>query len=155
MDDLEKYILEQANIEVEYTRSWPNKLLAFYVAINFGLAGSFLAFASRDKGPATVPVCAKTLITIGIAILFFWTMWLLIKNHLSYLDYRNVQIKFQKKHLEKAHKDEFLLPKNWFELNVRNIFVRGQGWGYYGFITVLVTAITMAVVWGSSYLFTP
>jgi hypothetical protein len=32
MDDLEKYILEQAKIEVDYTRSWPNKLLAFYVA---------------------------------------------------------------------------------------------------------------------------
>lgn len=155
MNDLEKYILEQAKIEVDYTRSWPNKLLAFYVAINFGLAGSFLAFAGRDKGPATVPVCAKVLITLGVSALFFWTVWLLIRNHLSYLDYRNIQIQFQRNYLEKTHKDKFLLPNNWFKLNERNIFERGQGWAYYGFTTVLVTAITIAAVWGSNYLFMP
>ena len=152
MDDLEKYILEQAKIEVDYTRSWPNKLLAFYVAINFGLAGAFLAFASRDKGPATVPDCAKLLITLGVVVLFIWTIWLLRRNHLSYLDYRNIQIQFQLNHLEKTHKEKFLLPNSWFRLNERNIFERGQGWGYYGFTTILVTAITIAAVWGSKYL---
>ncbi len=154
MDDLEKYIFEQVKIEVDYTRSWPNKLLAFYVAINFGLAGSFLAFSSRDKGLAAVPDSAKLLIILGVAVLFFWTIWLLIRNHLSYIDYRNIQIQFQIDHLEKTHKEKFLLPKIWFRLNDRNIFARGQGWGYYGFITVLVTAITIATVWGSKYLFT-
>jgi hypothetical protein len=41
--DAQKYIIEQAKIEVEHTRSWPTKVMAFYVAINFGLVGSLIA----------------------------------------------------------------------------------------------------------------
>jgi len=152
MSELENYILEQANIEVEYTRSWPNQLLAFYVAINFGVSGAFLAFANGGSSAVSVPDCMKLLLTIGVAVMFIWTIWLLIKNHLSYLDYRNVQIKFQRKHLEGTHKAEYLLPESWFRLNDRNVIERGLGWGFYGFTVVLVTAITIATVWGNKYL---
>lgn len=150
MDDLERYILEQAKIEVEYTRSWPNKLLAFYVAINFGLAGSLLALASQED-PVKISDCGALLITLGIASLLVWTVSLLVRNHLSYLQYRNIQIQFQKVNLEKTHKKKFLLPDNWFKLNKINIFVRGQGWMFYFFTTVLVAAIAVSAVWGSKY----
>jgi hypothetical protein len=152
MDELEKYILGQAETEVEYTRSWPNKLLAFYVAINFGLAGSLVALASREKNQIKISDCGALLITLGIAGFFIWTVWLLIRNHLSYLQYRNVQIQFQRDNLEKTHKEKFLLPDNWFRLNRINIFERGQGWLFYFFTTVLVTAISIWAVWGSKYL---
>lgn len=151
MDDLEKYILGQAETEVEYTRSWPNKLLAFYVAINFGLAGSLVALASREKA-IKISDCDALLITLGIAGFFVWTAYLLVRNHFSYLEYRNIQIKFQKENLEKTHKEKFLLPENWFILNRRSIFARGQGWLFYFFTTVLVTAISIWAVWGSKYL---
>src|SRR5436189_6457568 len=37
LNDVEKHVLEQAKIEVDHTRSWPPKILAFYVAINLSL----------------------------------------------------------------------------------------------------------------------
>lgn len=150
MDELEKYILEHAKIEVEYTRSWPNKLLAFYVAINFGLAGSLLALANQ-KDANKISDCGALLITLGIAGFFIWTISLLVRNHLSYLRYRNIQIQFQKDNLEKTYKEKFSLPDNWFKLNVINIFERCQGWMFYFFTTVFVAAITVFAVWGSKY----
>jgi hypothetical protein len=146
MDDQEKYILEQANIEVEYTRSWPNQLLAFYVAINFGVSGAFLAFANGVNSAISVPDYMKVLLTLGVAVMCIWTIRLLIKNHLSYLVYRNVQIAFQKKHLE-VHKTEYSLPSSWFRPNKINIRERGLGWGFYGFTVVLVTVITFVTIW--------
>lgn len=54
MEDLDKYVLEQAKIEVEHTRSWPKKILAFYVAINAGVVSALFAITSRSKNPLSV-----------------------------------------------------------------------------------------------------
>lgn len=149
MDDLEKYILEQAKIEVDYTRAWPNKLLAFYVAINFGLAGSLIVLAIQAKSLFQITFCWRTIITFFVTVFWFWTVSLLIRNHLSYLRYRNIQIKFQQDNFEKKQKDKFLLPKDWFKLNKISPCTRWRGWCFYLFTTVLVAALTIASIWGS------
>ena len=155
IEDLDKYILEQAKIEVEYTRSWPNKLLAFYVAINFGVAGSLLTLATREK-PVHVPPCGNILITLVALAFFVWTVTLLIRNHLSYLRHRNLQIKFQIDHSEEINKRKYEPPEDWFQLNEISIFkCRRLGWVFYFFTTVLVTALTIMAIWVAGGIYEP
>lgn len=95
MDDLDKYVLEQAKTEVEHTRSWPTKILAFYVAINVGIVTALFAITDRSINRLHVPCWVKILITIVILGLLAWAFVLLKKNHTSYLRYRNIQVRFQ------------------------------------------------------------
>ena len=82
MEDLEKYVLEQAKTEVEHTRSWPTKILAFYVAINAGVVTALFAITGRSTNPLSVPCWVKTIITVAILVLLAWAYYLLQKNHL-------------------------------------------------------------------------
>ena len=151
IDDLDKYVLEKAEIEVEYTRSWPNKLLAFYVAINFGVAGSLLTLAGRTS-PVLVPTCWNIIITLIAVIFFIWTFSLLVKNHRSYLRHRNLQIQFQNQHSEEIKERKYEPPKDWFQVNEISISERWQGWCFYLFVTVIVTALTIATIWTARFL---
>ena len=104
MDDLDKYVLEQAKIEVEHTRSWPAKILAFYVATIAGIVTAVFSITSRTQNQLYVPQCVKILLTAAIAVLLLWAFVLLRKNHLSYLRYRNVQVRFQMNNHEELNR---------------------------------------------------
>lgn len=143
--DIQKYILNQAAIEVEHNRSWPTKVMAFYTAINFGLATALIAL--RNDICFFLQLCiAKIVITIAFLILAWWVLRVLRKNHKNYLIYRNLQIFNQKKLIEKR-KDEFGLPDDWFksiEVRASNRFL---GWGLYAYIVVLITALVLVGMW--------
>lgn len=143
-DDL-KYILEQAKIEIEQTRSWPTKIMAFYVAINFGLIGSLIALKKDDILPA-VPCWVKNVTTVLVLWLSCWVVLLLWKNHKNYLTYRNVQIRFQNKNII-GLKGEYELPDDWFKLNKIRPWRRSLGWGFYFYIVLMITMLTIAGIW--------
>lgn len=148
MDDIEKYVLEQAKIEVEHTRSWPTKILAFYVAINAGIVTALFAITGRTNNQLWVPCALKTVITIAILCLMAWAFYLLQKNHRTYLQHRKLQVQFQQ-----AHKAEienvFTVPPEWFaEINV-GLGTRWQGWSFYFYQVLLVAALGIAGVWAS------
>ena len=142
-EDLEKYLLEQAKIEVEHTRSWPAKIMAFYITINLGMLVSFVT-ATHNK--VSVSECARLIVTVLITALFFWASKLLMRNHLSYLKHRNIQIRYQKRNFAN-HEDESLLPQDWFIPNEVSVFTRWHGWGFYFFIMVLVTGLAVSNIW--------
>lgn len=135
---LENYILEQAKIEVEHTRSWPTKVMAFYVAINFGLIGSLLTI-KRELPEHTVDSRIMVFFFICYVVLAGWVVFLLIKNHQNYLRYRNIQVAFQKIYLEKNYKELYGLPDIWFEKNKISITHRFWGWGFYLYIVFMIT----------------
>lgn len=143
--DIRKYILEQARIEIEHTRSWPTKVMAFYVAINIGLVATLITL--KDKGslfPLYLPIKATT--TIFVSILACWVLQVLCKNHKNYLRYRNLQIDYQRKFLA-DRKEELGLPCDWFDFNKVSAFRRFGGWGLYAYIVVLITVFVLAVIW--------
>ncbi len=146
MDDLDKYVLEQAKIEVEHTRSWPTKILAFYVAIIAGIVTAVFSITSRAQSPLYVPWCIKVLLTVAIAVLLLWAFVLLQKNHRSYLRYRNMQIRFQKSNQEELQK-RFTPPPEWFLENEVSLETRGLGWAFYFYLIVLVTALGLTGIW--------
>lgn len=143
--DIQKYILDQANIEVEHNRSWPTKIMAFYVAINFGLVGALIALKSNSSS-FSLPCVAKTIITILFLILASWVMRILLNNHKNYLTYRNLQIFNQKKFLA-DRKEEFGLPEDWFRPNEVRASTRFFGWGFYGYMVVVITALVIVGMW--------
>lgn len=148
MDDLDKYALEQAKIEVEHTRSWPTKIIAFYVAIIAGIVTAIFSVTSRTQNALYVPVCVKTLLTAAILVLLLWVLVLLQKNHKSYLRYRNMQVRFQSANREELQK-RFSVPPEWFFENEISLIKRGQGWGFYFCIILFATAMGFWGIWVS------
>lgn len=146
MDDLDNYVLEQSKIEVEHTRFWPTKILAFYVAMNAGVVTALFSITTLNKNPLYVPICVKLFIMIAILSLLFWAFILLKKNHINYLKYRNIQIHFQKDN-EKVLKERFPVPGEWFLLNELSLLKSWEGWSFYFYLMVLVTALALIGVW--------
>lgn len=146
MNDIEKYVMEQAKIEVEHTRSWPTKILAFYVAINAGLVTTLFALANRTSNPITAPCWAKSIITVAVLFLLAWSFYLLQKNHRTYLAHRKLQVQFQQANKEEIER-QFSPPPEWFaDVDVR-LDTRWQGWSYYFYLVVLVSMFSIIGVW--------
>lgn len=146
VDDLDKYVLEQAKIEVEHTRSWPTKILAFYVAINAGVVTTLFAITGRSVNPLSVPWWAKTVITAAILSLLVWALYLLQKNHKTYLQHRKLQVQFQQANKVEIE-NRFSVPPEWLRDIEVSLGTRWQGWSFYFYLVVLVAAFGMAGVW--------
>jgi hypothetical protein len=142
--DIQKLVLAQASTEVEHNRSWLTKIMAFYIAINFGIATALIALRSDI---CSLESCvAKPVITIAVLILAVWTLGILWRNHRNYLKYRNLQVFNQKKLLEKR-RDEFGIPDDWLAPLENRASNRFFGWGFYAYIVVMTTALLIAGMW--------
>ena len=147
-DNLEKYVLEQAKTEVEQARSWPTKILAFYVAINAGVVTALFAITGRATNPLSVPCWVKAIITVAILVLMAWAFYLLQKNHKTYLGHRKLQVQYQQANKLEIEK-RFTVPLEWFnDIEVR-LITRWQGWSFYFYLVVLVAAFGITGVWVS------
>jgi high-affinity Fe2+/Pb2+ permease len=148
VDDLDKYVLEQAKVEVEHTRSWPTKILAFYIAINAGVVTALFSLTGRTANVLFVPKWAKVLLTIAVLGLLVWALLLLVKNHKSYLQHRNLQIQFQKANTE-VLKERYSVPSPWLSPNEVNLSTRWLGWSFYFYLLVVVAALGVTGIWVS------
>jgi hypothetical protein len=148
MNDIEKYVLEQAKTEVEHTRSWPTNILAFYVAINAGLVTTLFALANRSLNPHTAPCWAKAVITVAVLVLLAWVFYLLQKNHRTYLAHRKLQVQFQQANKAEIEK-QFTPPPEWFADIDTRLGTRWQGWSFYFYLVVLVSTFSIIGVWVS------
>lgn len=145
MDDLDKHVLEQAKTEVEHTRSWPTKVLAFYAATNAAIATGLFTLAGRTK-PVVAPACVRVGLTIAVLVLAVWALYLLRKNHRSYLSYRNLQIEFQTANAA-ALKAKYSIPVDWLKPNDISLRTRWTGWAFYGLIVCLIAILTGVAIW--------
>jgi hypothetical protein len=148
MNDIDKYVLEQAKIEVEHTRSWPTKILAFYVALNAGLVTTLFALANRSPNSYTTPCWAKASITVVVLVLLVWVFYLLQKNHKTYLGHRKLQVQFQQANKAEIEK-QFTPPSEWFADIDTCLSTRWQGWSFYFYLVVLVSMFSIIGVWVS------
>ncbi len=140
--DIQKYINDQANIEVENSRTWPTKVMVFYVAINFGIIGGVIAM--KNLNPSfLIPCWVKFIVTFLIVILAIWVLRILKKTHINYLIYRNMQIDLQTK-LFKDKQEEYNLPDYWFKKHKVSVLERWHGTGLYAYIVLLVTVLVVA-----------
>jgi hypothetical protein len=148
MDDLDKYVLEQAKTEVEHTRSWPTKILAFYIALNAGVVTTLLTLSGRTTNPVYVPTFAKLLLSVAVLGLLIWAWLLLVKNHRSYLQHRNLQIKFQMDNAATL-KEKYPIPTQWLSLQEVNLSTRWLGWSFYLYLLIVVAILGLTGIWVS------
>lgn len=80
MSELDRYVLDQAKIEIEHTRSWPYKISAFAVAVNAGVVTGIFA---RFAGNAVVPLWPRLLAAAFLVALLALVVVSLRRNHLS------------------------------------------------------------------------
>jgi len=142
--DIQKFVLAQATTEVEHNRSWQTKIMAYYIAINFGIATALIAL--RNDICSLESCGAKPVVTIAVLILAAWTLTILWKNHRNYLKYRKLQVFNQNKFLEKR-KDEFGIPGDWLMPFENRASIRFLGWGFYAYIVVMTTALLIVGMW--------
>ena len=136
MNEWERYILEQAKIEIDHTRSWPTKALAFYVTTNFGLVGSLIGLR-KTAHSLDLQCWVKVALILLICTLSAWAVAMLVRNHHNYLIYRNLQIRFQVLHSQEL-RNGYQLPPEWFEPNDVRPLSRFIGWGVYLCIVVII-----------------
>jgi hypothetical protein len=149
VDDLDKYILEQAKTEVEHTRSWPTKVLAFYVAINAAVVTGMFSLAARCTSSPAVSGAVRWLLTLILLALAMWSWTLLVRNHRSYLTHRNIQVRHQLANRSEIEKRGHPVPPDWFLENPISWRTRLQGWGFYAFLVAFVAALSISGVWVS------
>jgi len=142
--EFEKHVLEQAKIEVEHTRSWPTKILAFYVAINGAIVTAAFALAGRQT-PVALPSSAKVVLAVAIFGMACWVLFLLGKNHRNYLRHRNLQVCYQIAHSEELVAP-YEFPPGWLTLNKVSLVTRWPGWSFYAILVCLVAVLAIIAV---------
>ena len=132
-----KYILDQVNIEIDHIRSWPTKVMAFYVAINFGIISVIIAL-QKFSTPVQIPFYIKTAIAIVIVIFTLRILRTLWNLNTNYIIQRNLQIDLQKKIFNKDKQEEYNLPSFWFKKKEGCSCIKYPGWLIYVYFLILI-----------------
>ncbi len=144
--DKKKYILDQINIEIENVRSWPTKVMAFYVAINFGIISAVIAL-QKFNPPVQLSCCIKTAITIIVFVLTFCMLYILRRSNKNYITHRNLQIDLQEKLFNEDERKEYNLPSFWFEKKRGCSCRKYPGWLFYVCFVILITILVLMGIW--------
>lgn len=146
--EIDKYVLEHARIEIEHTRSWPTKIFAFYLAINVGVY-TVLSAVSGARGASeslTTIVCFKKMAVYFLSLTAIYVVYLLCKNHISYLRMRNIQIRHQLRNRDLIA-SRFEAPEDWFKEIEVCITSRPVGWFFYAFLTIGLAVFTSVAIY--------
>ena len=148
MTSEQEYVLDQAGKEVEHCRSWPTKVMAFFVAINFGIVAGLAALLSNSL-PARIHISmtGKSVLTGALLLLATWVIGILIRNHNHYLKYRGVQVFVQSIVFPEGPAREGL-PPEWFMESGSSPVNLWWGYGLYVFMVFVIALLTIAAVVG-------
>ncbi|MBM4055970.1 MAG: hypothetical protein FJ264_15160 [Planctomycetes bacterium] len=136
--DKKRYILDQSNIEIEHVRSWPTKVMAFYVTINFGIMSAVIALQKLDP-PIQLSYGVKTIITLIVFVLTFLMLYILCKSNKNYIIHRELQMDLQKKLFNDDERKEYRIPSFWFEKKECCNYIKYPGWLFYVCFVIIVT----------------
>ena len=149
MTDEEKYVLDQAAKEVEHCRSWPTKVMAFFIAINFGVVAGLAALLSNNLAVRLpISMAGKQVLIGALLVLAGWVVGILIRNHNNYLKYRELQVSVQSEVFAEGPARDGL-PSEWFSEVGSSPLNRFWGYGLYVYIVLFVTLLTIAAVQGA------
>jgi 4-amino-4-deoxy-L-arabinose transferase-like glycosyltransferase len=148
MTDEEKYVLDQAAKEVEHCRSWPTRVVAFFIAINFGVVAGLSALLNTNlRAQMPISMGGKYVLVLALLLLAVWVVGILIRNHRIYRKYRELQISVQSSVFPPAARDG--LPPEWFTEAESSPFDSFWGYGLYVCMVLFVTLLTIAAVQGA------
>ena len=143
--DLEKFMYEKIYDELNRSRDWPIKVMAFASALFITLIG----IIKIDKQAVHLDCETKWIISIILLVFAFFTCGVIIRQHLNYVDYRNIQ-----KGIQKEWKINEIngIPKKWIDFDEKEITIlKGLkigvwGWSFYAFYILAIAGITIYLI---------
>lgn len=138
-----KFMYEKVYDELNRSRDWPIKVMAFVSGFFFLMIG-FINFSLAKVEVIRKYSCLFTILVVSISI---WTILIIWRQHCQYLIYRDIQRKLQKKMRIQDIKvnDVDVFPDEWTTTRTPKFFSGFQGWLFYvlyvfalGLITVLI-----------------
>lgn len=139
--DKEKFIYDKVLDELNRSRDWPIKVMTFSTAIYLALIG-LTQIDNISLSPSGIKV-------IIMFLFMFWilTIWIIRRQHLNYLKYRNIQIRLQKKMgIYKMQNDSVdIFPEEWQKEKPVKVTTGFQGMFFYALYisTVFVISVTL------------
>jgi hypothetical protein len=144
-NDIEKFMYDKMYDELNRCRDWPIKVLAFTSAFFFAVIGFI-----NLKG-AKLDIIQKYSTELRLMVLSLWaiTVYIIIIQHLRYIEYRNIQIRLQKKLNIYVWEVEGIkiFPKHMSVERKKNIITGWQGWFFYALYITVVALVTIIVIW--------
>jgi len=140
----EKFMYEKVYDELNRSRDWPFKIMAFASAIYLALIG----LMQIDEVKFEFTCLIKAIIVFIITVFSFWTICIIVRQHLNYIDYRNIQKKLQikMKIFEWKIDESKIFPDHWKKEFEQSIFTGFQGWGFYAFYIIALYAISVILI---------
>jgi hypothetical protein len=144
-DEYLKLMYDRIYDELNRGRDWPIKIMAFASAAYLALFG----LIKLDTSAAGFSCPIKALFTLLLGILWFLTIKIIIRQHLNYLKYRDIQIKIQKAMGVYDWKvdDEAIFPASWKKSINISIWTGFFGWAFYAFYITVIAIITLCLIW--------
>lgn len=116
--------------EAESARNWPLKLLTFITVLYLAIITAHF----YDEGLSLVNILWIQFLLITILVItYIWLTFLIIKYHLNYLKYRNIQIRIN----ERIDTDN-LLPEEFKKELEESICQNYSGWLFYFFYLTII-----------------
>jgi hypothetical protein len=151
--DLKKFMYDKNYEELKLCRDWAIKVSAFTSAVYFGV----ITLANSESGKEIISGRNKGLILVFLSLFTLLGVWNICLRHLSYLEYRNIQIKLQNDlgiHNWRDN-DKEIFPAGWkngidFNREVfstkNGLFKNKSGYLFYVFYLITTFAVTVVVI---------
>ena len=143
-----KIMYDQIYDELNRSRDWPIKIMAFASAAYFGL----FSLIKLDPHSVKINCGIKFLISFLLLGLLAWTIVVINKQHKNYLRYRNVQIELQKImdiYTWKNEGNEIFDIGNFGKIRHISLSEGWLGWGFYAGYLFIIFLITLMLIWGT------
>ena len=141
MED-KRFMYDKVYDELNRCRDWPLKILGFTSGLFIAMLGFLKIFTVK------VFYCEKVFLILGISAFFIYCIAIIVKQHLEYLRYRNIQIRIQKEMGIKEWKidDERIIPREWDNELKESIWTNFQGWMFYAFYIFCLSVFSIYII---------
>lgn len=142
----EKFIYDKVYDELNRSRDWPIKIMAFVSAIYLAIIG----LVELGQSSFQLTCLVKWIICMILFVFCFWTIVIIGRQHLNYLNYRNIQIRLQNRMgiSDWSEGDNNVIPNNWAKEKRVSLITGFQGWGFYAIYVISICAIAIVLVIG-------
>jgi hypothetical protein len=144
-DEYVRFIYDKVYDEINRCRDWPIKILGF----TSGLFVAILGFLKLFPGKVGLTCNEKWSICIIMSFFSIFCVYILGKQHLAYLRYRNIQIRLQN-HIGIQNwlgpGDKRIIPREWDDELNSSLRTNSQGWLFYACYILLLSAFSIYIV---------
>lgn len=139
-----RFMYDKVYDELNRCRDWPIKILGFTSGLFIGLLGFLKLFADQ----VTLSYESRIGLVTGVALFGGYCVYILGKQHLEFLRYRNTQIKLQSMMKIATWRacGERTFAEKWDHTVKVKLWTRCQGWLFYALYIIGLTIFSIYII---------